>query len=56
MDITLADLPKRPPKTSRVKVDVSMISEMRMQVTIKDLGFGELFKASDIEWKEVINL
>ena len=55
-DITLADLPKRPQKTSRVRVDVSMISEMRMQVVIKDLGFGELFKASDIEWKEVINL
>lgn len=56
VDITLSDLPKRPPKTTRVKVEVSMISEMRMQVVITDLGFGELFKASDITWKEVINL
>ena len=56
VDITLSDLPKRPPRTSRLKVDVSMLSEMRMQVTVKDLGFGELFKASNIEWKEVINL
>ena len=56
VDITLSDLPKRPPRTSRIKVDVSMLSEMRMQVVVKDLGFGELFKASDITWKEVISL
>ena len=56
VDITLSDLPKRPPRTSRVRVNVSMLSELRMQVIIKDLGFGELFKASDIEWKEVISL
>ncbi len=56
VDITLSDLPKRPVKTSRVHIDVSMISEMRMQVVIKDMGFGELFPASLTEWKEVVNL
>ena len=56
VDVTLSDLPKRPPRTSRVRVHVSMLSEMRMQVTVKDLGFGELFKASDLEWKEVVAL
>ena len=56
VDITLSDLPKRPPRTSRVRVEVSMLSEMRMQVIVKDMGFGELFKASDTTWKEVIGL
>lgn len=56
VDITLSDLPKRPPRTSRLRVEVSMLSEMRMQVIVKDMGFGELFKASDTTWKEVINL
>ena len=56
VDITLNDLPKRPPKTSRLHMKVKMISETRMQVVIKDLGFGELFPASDTEWTEVISI
>ncbi len=56
VEMALDDLPKRPVKTSRVHIDVTMISEMKMQITVKDLGFGELFPACDIEWKEVIDL
>ena len=56
VDITLGDLPKRPPKTTRLNVKVRMQSENRMQVTIKDLGFGELFPAANIEWNEVISV
>ncbi len=56
IDITLGDLPKRPVKTSRIKIDIVMLSEDRMQVTIKDMGFGELFPSSEIEWKEEISL
>ncbi len=56
VDITLFDLPKRPQKATRIHVNIEMIAESKMQVKIKDLGFGELFPASDIEWNEVINL
>lgn len=56
VEITLFDLPKRPPKTSRLRLSLSMLSETSMQVEVKDLGFGELFPASEIEWKEVINV
>lgn len=56
VDITLSDLPKRPVKTTRVHLSISMLSELKMQVVIKDLGFGDLFPASKTEWKEVINL
>ena len=56
VDITLTDLPKRPPKTTRLHVEVSMLSESKMQVEIKDLGFGELFPSSLRAWKEVIEL
>lgn len=56
VDVTLGDLPKRPPKTTRLHVLVKMLSESRMQVNVKDLGFGELFSAVDIEWNEVIEL
>ncbi len=56
VDITLSDLPKRPIKTTRLNLSVKMISESKMQVTVRDLGFGELFPSSNIEWKEVINV
>ncbi|MBQ3891581.1 MAG: hypothetical protein II740_09590 [Lachnospiraceae bacterium] len=56
VDITLNDLPKRPPKTTRLHLEVSMLSENKMQVEIKDMGFGELFPSSCLEWKEVIEL
>ena len=56
VDITLGDLPKRPPKTTRLHLKVRMESESKLKVTITDLGFGELFAAANIEWNEVISL
>ncbi|MCR5278485.1 MAG: hypothetical protein K6E19_03500 [Lachnospiraceae bacterium] len=53
-EITLSDLPKRPPKTTRLHISVRMQSESRMEVKIKDLGFGEMFPSSKLEWTEVI--
>lgn len=56
VDITLGDLPKRPPKTTRLSLSLKMLSENRMQIHVKDLGFGELFKTTGLEWNEVIEL
>ena len=40
--LTLADLPERPPRTTRLR--------------IKDLGFGEIFKSSDKTWEYMMSL
>ncbi len=56
VDITLGDLPKRPPRTTRLHIKVKMVSESKLKVTIKDMGFGELFPAANIEWNEVISV
>lgn len=56
VDITLGDLPKRPPKTTRLHLSVKMMSENKMQVKVQDMGFGELFPACNVEWNEVINV
>lgn len=56
VDITLQELQKRPPKTTRVHLSLKMISENKLEVKAKDLGFGELFPTSDTEWNEVIQL
>ena len=56
VDIILNDLPKRPPRTTRLNIKLKMQSETRIAVTVKDLGFGELFPAENIEWNEVISV
>lgn len=56
VDITLGDLPKRPPRTTRLHISIHMQSENRMLVNIKDLGFGEIFPAENIEWNEAISV
>lgn len=56
VDITLDELPKRPPKTTRLHISIKMIEETKMQVKIKDLGFGDLYPAAGIEWNEVISV
>lgn len=56
VDITLGDLPKRPPRTTRLHIKVKMQSETRMLVNIRDLGFGEIYPAENIEWNEVISI
>lgn len=56
VDITLDELPKRPPKTTRLHLSIKMIEETKMAINIKDLGFGELYPAAGIEWNEVISV
>ncbi len=56
IDVTLDDLPKRPPKTTRIHMTLKMESESRLAVNVADMGFGELFPASDIQWNEVIDV
>ncbi len=46
ISISLADLPARPNKTTRIQLIVSFASENHVTVRIVDKGFGELFPAS----------
>ncbi|MBR6705031.1 MAG: hypothetical protein IKI82_06325 [Lachnospiraceae bacterium] len=46
--ISLAELPARPNKTTRVQLIVSFASENHVTVRVVDKGFGELFPATDM--------
>lgn len=46
VEIELADLPQRPERTTRLHLTVSMVSETTVRVTVKDMGFGELFRST----------
>ena len=44
--IDLTEFPERPPKTTRIEVILSFLSENCMTVRVIDRGFGELFPSS----------
>ena len=50
----LAGLPKRPDKTTRLRIEMEYISREECVVTVRDLGFGEMFPSSGKVWKESI--
>lgn len=54
--IALADLPQRPPKTTRIRITVKPLSDTRVQIRMKDMGFGEIFKSSDKSWEYIMAL
>lgn len=53
--LQLADLPKRPNKTTRLRITAKPLSDKKVQVQIKDMGFGELFKTSEKVWEHVMS-
>lgn len=55
-EMILSDFPKRPERASRIRLSMSMISEDKVEIKVTDMGFGEIFPASDTEWSEVIEL
>ena len=46
-NISLSDLPPRPPGTTRLSLHLSFAKHDRLTVKLKDLGFGELFPFAD---------
>ncbi len=48
--------PYRQRKMTRMQVTVDMTSEHRLRIHVKDLGFGEIFEKTGLEWKEEINI
>ena len=45
--LELTDLPECPAKTTRLRITLKPLSDQEIQVSIKDLGFGEIRKSSD---------
>lgn len=50
--MSLPGLPKRPNKTTRLRVELNYVSPKECEITVKDLGFGDLFPGSGKVWKE----
>lgn len=51
MSVTLTDLPQRPKKTTRLQIKLEFLNSSSAKLIIRDLGFGELFPASDMNYE-----
>lgn len=52
--IPLEGLPKRPNKTTRIRIAAGFLDEKTMVIKIVDRGFGELFPKSDVEIRQEV--
>ena len=54
--LTLSDLPERKNRTTRLRIFAKPISDEQVRVQIKDLGFGEIVKSSDMSWEYLMSV
>ena len=54
--LELSDLPNRPDRTTRLRITVTPISDEKVEVLIKDLGFGEIYRSTDKSWKYTMTM
>lgn len=54
--VELTDLPVRPERTTRLHILAYPVSDTRVDLEIKDLGFGEFFRSSGKTWHDTISL
>ena len=54
--VPLEGLPERPPRTTRLRVEVSFLDERTMKIVLKDRGFGELFPATEFQIRQEVML
>ncbi|MCI8416391.1 MAG: hypothetical protein HFI33_02615 [Lachnospiraceae bacterium] len=54
--ILLDGLPERPSRATRLRVEVTFTKKTSCQVRIWDLGFGELFPATNLSWEEEVDV
>jgi len=54
--IQLPDLPKRPNRATRIRMEAAFISRNKIKIRLKDLGLGDLYPATEKKWESVIEL
>ena len=47
----LKGLPLRKRRSTRIRLKLTMLSETKVSAVVTDLGFGEIFPSSGLEWE-----
>ena len=54
--LELTDLPSRPDRTTRLRITAVPVSDEKIEVKIRDLGFGEIYRGTDKVWKYTMTM
>lgn len=54
--LELTDLPSRPDRTTRLRITATPVSDEKIEVLIRDLGFGEIYRSTDKTWKYIMTM
>lgn len=54
--LELTDLPSRPDRTTRLRITATPVSDEKIEVKIRDLGFGEIYRSTDKVWKYTMSM
>ena len=54
--LELTDMVERERRTSRLRITAEPISDRKIKITIRDLGFGEIAPSSNRTWEHTICL
>lgn len=54
--LELTDLPERENKTTRLRISAKPLSDMSVQIKIRDMGFGEIVKSSEKTWEYTMSM
>ncbi len=49
--LELENLPERPDRMTRLRIQAKPTSDEEVQIKITDMGFGEFYKSSDMSWE-----
>ena len=52
--MALPNLPKRPPKATRLKIKMEFETATKCNITVEDLGLGEFYPSSGLIWHEMM--
>lgn len=55
-DFPLVGMPEEPGRITRVRVSARMQSEDVIEIKVTDLGFGEIYPSTGMEWEETMNI
>ncbi|MBQ3036741.1 MAG: hypothetical protein IJD31_07420, partial [Lachnospiraceae bacterium] len=55
-EFVLKGLPVTPNRMTRIELEAKMTSENHVVLKVTDLGFGEIYPSSGLEWTEEMDL
>jgi hypothetical protein len=54
--LELTDLPERPDRTTRLRITAKPVADDKVEIEIRDLGFGELYRSTDKTWRYMMSI